>query len=115
MRRVVVFLSMLALSLGCGGGDFAKSILGADIQQVMVMKADLLGQKTATASFELGATDRVAVLESVALELEGKGMTVQREADQLTAQQANHTVVVALSDTSEKPSLTVISTIASAP
>jgi hypothetical protein len=118
-----------AASLACGGDQFARSVLNADVQEggaatlpadfplsppagatlSAVMKADLLGTSTVTAVFVLPAgADAKAALEAVAVEMEGKGMTVERSGDSVTGHKDQDNWVAALGDVDGAPALSLI-------
>jgi hypothetical protein len=119
---------VVGASLACGGEQFAKSILGADVQQgagaelpadfpltppdgatlSVVMKADLLGMTTVTAVFELGTADAAAALEAAAVAFEAQGMTVQRTPDTVTGTRGTDNFVASLGDVEGKPGISYI-------
>lgn len=125
----LVLGGVVAASLACGGDQFARSVLNAEVQEggtaslpadfplsapagatlSAVMKADLLGTSTVTAVFVLPAgADAKAALEAVAVEMEGKGMTVERGGDSVTGHKEKDNWVASLGDVDGAPALSLI-------
>jgi hypothetical protein len=124
-----VLAVVVAASLACGGDQFARAILDAEVQEgasatlpadfpltapagstlSAVMKADLLGTSTVTAVFVLPAgDDGAAALEALAVEMEGKGLTVQRTPDAVTGQKGGDNWVASKGDVDGAPAISVI-------
>lgn len=125
----LVLGAVVAVSLACGGNDFARSVLNADVQEgadatlpadfpltppagatlSAVMRASLLGTDTTTAVFSLApGDDGKAALEALAVEMEGKGLAVERVGDTVTGRRGSDNWVCSVSHADGTPTVSVI-------